>query len=445
MNIRDKFKKHFSEEKLTQTFNENVALSGATGIDNLSPSSFLPHLGEQCKIISRKAQISTYSFTKYKLKLIAKGKGKAPREISIPTVRDRIALRALNDFLSSVFEPAINFELPQNVISQVKKTIEKAEYDGFIKLDVSEFYPSIKHSELESRLRKRIRDKGILSLIKSSMTSPTVLTPSKLDPLNNKGIPQGLAVSNVLAAIYMINIDRALSKMSNLKYFRYVDDVLIFCKYEEAEAIAKTIIGKFSKIGLQVHKPAPDSDKSVIEKLGYPFSYLGYYFKGDLVSARTGTVERLKNSLAAIFTAHKYSQYKSEEFLLWRLDMRITGCIFENKSKGWLFFFSEINDEKLLYELDHYVGKLIRRFKISKQPKRFSRVYKELQHNRYQTRYIPNFDKYDQAEKLALLNKYFPQDVDDKKLTSAQIEYHFKKRIRKQTKDLLEDIKDFRS
>ena len=42
----------------------------------------------------------TYAFSKYKQKLISKGAGKAPREISIPTTRDRVALRALSDFLT---------------------------------------------------------------------------------------------------------------------------------------------------------------------------------------------------------------------------------------------------------------------------------------------------------------------------------------------------------
>ena len=445
MSVRQKFEERFAEDNLKQVFNENVALSGATGIDNLTPGSFLPHLNEQCKILSRKALSSKYSFTKYKLKLVTKGRGKAPREISIPTVRDRIALRGLNDFLSSVFAKSLKFELPQNVISEVKKTNTSGTYDGFIKLDVCNFYPSIKHDELELRLRKRIKDSGIMSLIRSAITTPTVTSPSKLDELGKKGVPQGLAVSNVLAAIYMINIDRALSKLPGIKYFRYVDDVLIFCKHSDAEDIANYVSGKFQKVGLVVHKPSPESDKSVIAKIGHPFSYLGYYFKGSLVTAKQGTVERLKNSLAAIFTAHKHSKIKNEEFLLWRLDMRITGCIFENKSKGWLCFFAEINDEKLLHQLDHYVKKLAMRFGITKKPKRFSRAYKELTHNRYQTRYIPNFDEFELNDKLELLNKYFPQDLKDKTLTPGQIDYHFKKRIRKQTKDLLEDIKDVKS
>lgn len=447
MTVRHQFEKHFSIENLARIFKENVALSGATGIDNLDPTTFLKQLDEQLEILSRKSLAGTYRFSKYKLKLVTKGKGQPPREISIPTVRDRIALRALNDFLSERYNDSVNFVLPQDVIAKVKSDLDSNAFNGFIKLDVTQFYPSILHAELNSRLRKRIHGENehILELIHSAISSPTVVKSFKNDDLVSKGVPQGLAVSNILAAIYMANIDRALNQYEGISYFRYVDDVLILCDFNKAQELAKDIIKRFKKIGLIVHEPAPDSEKSVIEKIGYPFSYLGYYFKGELVTARQGTIDRLKDSLAAIFTASKYSKYSNEEFLLWRLDMRITGCVFEKKSKGWLFFFSMINDETLLHELDHYVDKLIKRFKISGTPKRFSRAFKELTHNRFQTNYIPNFDKYHRHQKLALLNKYFPKDVEEKTLTDSQIDYHFRRRIKKQTKDLLEDIKDFRS
>ncbi|MFA0447850.1 reverse transcriptase domain-containing protein [Vibrio breoganii] len=445
MGVQQRFEKHFSVDNLKRIFKENVALSGATGIDNLDPATFRHQLDEQLGILSRKATAGTYQFSKYKLKLITKGRGKAPREISIPTVRDRVALRALNDFLSESFDSAVDFKLPQNVISEVKTELDSSKYDGFIKLDVTQFYPSIEHLELLSRLRKRIKSEHILDFIQSAISSPTVSRSNKNDKKETKGVPQGLAVSNVLAAIYMINIDRYCKKNTGIRYFRYVDDILILCDFREAEKIGSSITKRFKKIGLHVHPILPSSDKSVIGRIGQPFSYLGYYFKGSVLTARQGTVDRLKDSLAAIFTANKYSKYKNEEFLLWRLDMRITGCIFEKKSKGWLFFFSMINDEKLLHELDSYINKLTQRFAISGSPKRFSRAFKELTHNRYQTNYIPNFDEYNQNQKLELLNRYFPKDVQGKQLTSQQIEYHFRKRLKKQTKDLLEDIKNFRS
>src|SRR5690606_19828496 len=155
-------------------FTDHVIYSNATGIDNLDQYAFRKQLDDQIEILSRKAKAGTYKFTKYKLKLVSKGRSKAPREISIPTVRDRIALRALCDFLSAHYKRIINFELPQNMVKRVKSDVASGTYDGYIKLDVANFYPSVRHNELHSRLRKKIKDQKILDFIFGALTIPTV-------------------------------------------------------------------------------------------------------------------------------------------------------------------------------------------------------------------------------------------------------------------------------
>lgn len=351
-------------------------------------------------------------------------------------------IRALCDFLSERFQSSLTLELPQDVIKRVKRDLNSGKYTGCIKLDVSDFYPSIKHSELKSRLKKRIKEDCVLGLIESAVSTPTVAISRPSDPLNKRGIPQGLAISNVLAAIYLINIDRYLKKKSGIAYYRYVDDVLIFCDLSQAEEIARDVIKRFKQIGLKIHDPVKVPAKSSIGPLSRSFDYLGYQFDNSLVSARLPTVEKLKESLVAIFTSYSHSRKKDQDFLLWRLNLRITGCIFENKSKGWLFFFSEINHESLLHVLDHYVQKLCKRFGVSVKPKRFVRAFYQIQHRRYETQYIPNFDDFDLAQKTAVLTKYFKVDI--KKLSNDEIEYEFHKRVGKQVKDLLVDIKDFK-
>ena len=71
-------------------------------------------------------------------------------------------------------------------------------------------------------------------------------------------------------------------------------------------------------------------------KIGEPFSYLGYTFSGKSVSVRSNSIDKLKSSIAAIFTGYKHSKLKNVDFLLWRLNLRITGCVFEKTFKGLL-------------------------------------------------------------------------------------------------------------
>ncbi len=441
MSVRERFEHHFSESNLKSLYQDLIVLSTATGIDNLNQKSFWPTINDQVRIISNKALRGTYKFTKYKLKLISKGRGKAPREISIPTIRDRIALRAICNFLVEQYKDSVNFELPQYMVKKAKDEIQSKKYDGFIKLDVSNFYPTIKHKELLGRLRRKIRNPEILNFIERAIQTPTVSKSSPIDKTPTLGIPQGLSISNVLAAIYLLNIDKKLSGDTNIAYHRYVDDVFILCKYQNVQNITDDAIKMFRKIGLKIHTPKKESEKSITGKIGENFDYLGYQFEGDLISPRPASIEKLKESLVSIFTGYKHSKIKSVDFLLWRLNLRITGCVFQNKSKGWMFFFSEINNETILHNLDRHISKLADRFDVKVTPKRFVRTYYEIKHAKYKTNYIPNFDKYSLEQMKNVLVTYFNKDIST--LNDEEVEYEFRKRIDKQVRDLLTDVQDF--
>ncbi|EBG8421147.1 RNA-dependent DNA polymerase, partial [Salmonella enterica] len=117
-----------------------------------------------------------------------------------------------------------------------------------------------------------------------------------------------------------------------------------------------------------------------------------------------------------------------------------TGCIFQNKSKGWMYFFSEINDETLLHELDDFLKRLCVRFGVTIKLKSFVRAFFQIKYNRRETSYIPNFDEYDITKKTYVLTHYFNKSV--KGMTDEEIDYHFNKRISKQVKDIETDVKD---
>lgn len=416
-------------------------MSPATGIDNLSHQLFVNSKEKYIENISRKTIEGRYKFTKYKLKLVSKGQGKVPREISIPTIRDRITLRALCDFLKETFKKDLDFHLPQEIIRDIKKELSTTKYDAFIKLDISDFYPSIDHKILIRTLGKRIRSKEVIDFISKAIQASTVVKSRFDDEINKKGVPQGLSISNVLAAIYLSNLDRYINAYENIKYYRYVDDVLILCCSDSCKGIVSDITKRFKRLKLKVHEPSKNSEKSTIGMLEHKgFSYLGYVFQPGLITARLQSVERLRDSIVAIFSGYKYSKIKNVNFLEWRLNTRITGCVFQNKYKGWVFFFSEITNENLLHELDHFVQKLCDRYSVKLNLKSFVRTFFQANHSRHEGSYIPNFDKYDEQKMVEVLEVYFNKNT--KNLTSEQIKYSFLKRITKEVKDLETDIKD---
>lgn len=213
------------------------------------------------------------------------------------------------------------------------------------------------------------------------------------------------------------------------------------CDYDDVYAISADAVKRFRRIGLNIHDPLKVPEKSVIGKVGEKFDYLGYQFDGKSISPRVASIEKLKESLVPIFTSYKHSKAKSQEFLLWRLNLRIIGCVFQNKAKGWMFFFSEINNETILHNLDRHVVRLMVRFGVTVTPKRFVRTYYEIKHAKYETRYTPNFDNYTIEQMVEVLESHFGKSTAQ--LTEEEIEYEFKKRIDKQVRDLLTDVQDF--
>ncbi|WP_368449656.1 hypothetical protein [Cobetia amphilecti] len=94
--VKQDFHDCFSYENLKNIFLEDVKLSNVMGVDNITPAVFERELEGNIKLIERKVIDGTYRFTRYKEKVISKGAKKLPRVVYIPTIRDRITLKALN-------------------------------------------------------------------------------------------------------------------------------------------------------------------------------------------------------------------------------------------------------------------------------------------------------------------------------------------------------------
>jgi retron-type reverse transcriptase len=462
MNAARLFNNAFRLENIQAVYDKHIAKTNAIGIDRINRTAFELKLSVELDIIRRKAVAGTYCFSQYFEKLISKGARRNPRIISIPTYRDRIVLRILCDVLRSSYSNDISQKIPQTVISQIKEALNSGKFNHFIKIDISDFYPSIDHTILNRALFRRIRKAEIIFLIENAITNPTVPVPDKSTQRCRVGVPQGLAISNILAEIYLIKFDEWLNKIPGIAFFRYVDDVLILCQ-SQPEHVFEKIKTEFTKsFRLTVHDLGGGS-KSRLDNINEEFSFLGYQFQNRRANVRKESIARLEGSLAKIFTTYKYKseaikkngnkderlkqQKKSKAIFLWRLNLRITGCIYENTRKGWIFYFSQIDLQNLdqLIRLDKTIGKLIKRFRISVAPrdvKSFVRTFFEAKRkNGGDGRYIPNFDVATIQDKRKILAEYFNEENVDN-FSDEKVERLFSWRIRRATRELENDIQD---
>ena len=445
------FKEIFRKKSLISIYNEHLASSKAIGLDRVRPTQFQKVLSSEIDLIINRAKCNCYKFTSYKQKLISKGADKVPRVISIPTLRDRVTLRGLCNVLQKTYPELLN-EIPQIKIQRLRDAFDAEIFDSFIKIDLSNFYASIPQDKLIENIRKKIRKREILSLIKQSITNPT--TPEGARPTKvalSLGVPQGLAISNILAEIYIHEFDTKAQAIGSIFFTRYVDDILILCDSKVVESTGSRVIQMLKDIGLSPHELNGEKSKSYSGSLADSFDFLGYKILNNKLSIRKQSIHRFESALAKIFTTYRYHLSKAEDttskqraidICEWRLNLRISGCIFEGKRLGWGFYFSQLNDTSSLRTINSTLNSLLKRFSLLGKIKVKSLVktfYETKRRDKNSHQYIINFDNMNLSEKKEILGKY----LGAKSLigySDSKIERFFKMRIGAVVKELEKDI-----
>jgi len=445
------FNKEFRQKSLIKTYQKHIEESTAVGIDKIGRDKFKEEYLDHIRIINKKVNNDTYNFSPYRKKLISKGEGEYPRVISIPTFRDRVTLRTLCNVLSITFKDDLHLEIPQAKLAYINLNIKNHEYDSYLKIDVSNFYPTVNHDILIKTLKKRIRKVQFINLIDKAIKNITV-NKSKKEKMgsNSCGVPQGLSISNVLAEIYLLGIDKKYNKYSSIFYTRYVDDILIFCKSDEVEDIFSNIKDDFKSIFLEIHELNKVDSKCQSGHINNEIHFLGYNYINRKSTLIQNNKERFQDSVANLLTTFKYrynsnknkkSRDNSVKVLEWRLNLRITGCIFNNNKRGWMFYFSQIEDLTALYTIDATIAKLVARFcPVKIKVKSLVKTYHETKRLKTSShKYITNFDTLTIKDKRDILEKYLGFD----RLSRADdetIEKYFNMRITHIIQELEQDI-----
>lgn len=442
------FEALFSAAALKERFESNFSRSAGKGTDRINGFQFAARADTECVVASGKCLAGTYRFAPYLENLKPKGRNKAPRLIGIPTLRDRVVLSQLNRFLAAVFPDCV----PKNIASSYVRSVfedlkTKTPADIWIcSTDIKTFYDAIQQDRLMSVLRRRIKNKAALVLVHGALRTPTVPKNTKRSRHSEfrpkRGVPQGLAISNILAAIYMREIDDAMKKLG-VAYFRYVDDVLMYGGKDAVDRALRSLRARLRRRGLSLHPEA--SGKTSRQPMTKTFGYLGYTFTWPHVSVREATVERFLQSIAAKFSEYVHNKarrlerfkYLTEarlaEIFLLELNERITGAISEKRRYGWIAYFNQITDLSLLHRLDGAIARMFCRLpdfgrKAPAGLRSLSRAYFEMKFNA-NGGYVRDYDKIvTRAEKLKFLQERGRVDPAEA-LTDGQINDRYLKYV----------------
>jgi hypothetical protein len=138
-----------------------------------------------------------------------------------------------------------------------------------------------------------VADGNILCLIREFLTAG-VLEDGVLHP-TVKGTPQGGVISPLLANIVLNVLDHRLIQ-AGFRLVRYADDFVVVCPSRASAEQALALVAEtLQQLGLSL---APDKTRITDRRKG--FEFLGFRIAVNSVTARSKSVEKLKDKVRAI-------------------------------------------------------------------------------------------------------------------------------------------------
>jgi RNA-directed DNA polymerase len=178
----------------------------------------------------------------------------------------------------------------KDALRRVEELIKQG-YVYVIDADLKSYFDSIPHDPLMARLKTKIADGPVLSLIESFLKANIMEGMKQWTP--EQGAPQGAVLSPLLSNIYLDPLDHHM-EANGFEMVRYADDFVILCRTAEDAARALEIVQQWTVAnGLTLH---PTKTK-IVDVRQDGFDFLGYHFEGHTRWPRTKSIQKLKNTL----------------------------------------------------------------------------------------------------------------------------------------------------
>jgi len=274
------------KETLREAYSLAKANDGAPGIDGVTfeaveaegTEQFLDRLREE--LVQR-----TYRPQPARKVEIPKGNGKM-RQLSIPSIRDRVVQGALKLILEPIFEadfqPGSFGYRPKKSAHAAIRRVQGAILEGktyVIDFDLRAYFDTVRHHIVLGKVARRVDDDAILWLLKLL-----------LDASGKQGVPQGGVISPLLSNLYLNEVDKMLERAkavtryerwTPVEYARFADDLVILVDSHRRqrwlrEAVEKRLRQELAKLQVEMNE---EKSRKVDLQRGESFGFLGFEFR----------------------------------------------------------------------------------------------------------------------------------------------------------------------
>ena len=343
------FDKVFAERNLLAAFQQVHEKKGAAGVDHVTTQEFARQIPEALWQLSDALKDGTYQPSAIRRVHIPKPGTSETRPLGIPTVRDRIVQAAIVNVIEPIFERdfaehSYGFRPKRGCRDALRRVDEllKAGFVHVVDADLKGYFDSIPHAGLMARLKTKIADGRVLSLIEAFLQAGIQEGLETWTP--ESGAPQGAVLSPLLSNIYLDPLDH-LVEQAGFAMVRYADDFVILCRTaDEAQRALELVQQWTDENGLTLHP----TKTRIVDSRTESFGFLGYDFRGTKHWPRQKSIQKLK---AAIRLKTRRTNGTSLQCIVHELEPTL---------RGWFQYFRHSSYRNVFHDLDGWIRMRLR-------------------------------------------------------------------------------------
>ena len=352
-------------ETLREAYQLAKSNDGAPGIDGVTfeaieaggAEGFLDQLREELEQRNYRPQRAR------KVEIPKEG-GKV-RQLSIPSIRDRVVQGALKLILEPIFEAdfqpgSFGYRPKKTAHAAVRRVAEAIIEDKtyVIDLDLRSYFDTVRHHIVLEKVARRVRDDAVLRLLR------LILKAS-----GKRGVPQGGVVSPLLSNVYLNDVDKMLERAkevtcqagrAGIEYARFADDLVVLVSSDPQhgwlrEAVEKRLREEFAKLEVEVSE---EKSRKVDLTQEESFGFLGFEFRR--IRSRRGRWMPLRTPKGKKRTA---LLRKLKEVFRKHRSRPVRGLIAEINPilRGWVHYFAVGHSSRCFSYIRDWVEKKMRR------------------------------------------------------------------------------------
>lgn len=294
--LRDKV---YARANLESAFTMVKANQGSPGVDHETIEMFEARLEDNLSRLVADLRTGTYRPQAIKRVWLPKPGTTEKRPLGIPTVRDRVVQAALRNVLEPIFERGFaahsyGFRPGRGCKDALRRVdaLLKQGYAFVVDADLKSYFDTIPHDLLMARIREKVSDNSVLSLVGSFLRQQVLDGMEGWSP--ETGTPQGAVLSPLLSNIYLDPLDHLMAGY-HIQMVRYADDFVILCRTEGEALRALALVQTWTaQAGLTLH---PTKTRIVDAVAPGGFDFLGYHFETGTRWPRSKSLQKFKDTI----------------------------------------------------------------------------------------------------------------------------------------------------